>query len=70
MAEVNARRLHSFQRAFPSSTLKQKHREPDVSVQSSPMQQGEPTMGRYLLLWLLGIPIPILVLIWMFGGLH
>jgi len=30
----------------------------------------EPTMGRYLLLWLLGIPIPILVLIWIFGGLH
>jgi hypothetical protein len=29
-----------------------------------------PTMGRYLLLWLLGVPIPILVLIWAFGGLH
>jgi len=27
-------------------------------------------MGRYLLLWLLGIPLPILVLIWLFGGLH
>src|SRR5262245_4613865 len=27
-------------------------------------------MGRYLLLWLLGIPIPILILIWAFGGLH
>jgi len=27
-------------------------------------------MGRYLLLWLLGIPLPILVLIWAFGGLH
>jgi len=27
-------------------------------------------MGRYMLLWLLGVPIPILVLIWMFGGLH
>jgi len=27
-------------------------------------------MGRYLLLWLLGIPIPILALIWLFGGLH
>ncbi len=27
-------------------------------------------MGRYLLLWLLGIPLPILVLIWIFGGLH
>ncbi len=26
-------------------------------------------MGRYLLLWLLGVPIPILVLIWAFGGL-
>src|SRR5262249_51702331 len=31
---------------------------------------GDPAMGRYLLLWLLGIPIPILILIWAFGGLH
>jgi len=27
-------------------------------------------MGRYLLLWLLGVPLPILALIWLFGGLH
>jgi hypothetical protein len=27
-------------------------------------------MGRYLLLWLLGVPIPILLLIWAFGGLN
>jgi len=27
-------------------------------------------MGRYLLLWLLGVPLPLLVLIWLFGGLH
>jgi len=27
-------------------------------------------MGRYLLLWLLGVPIPILLLIWLFGGLN
>jgi len=27
-------------------------------------------MGRYMLLWLLGVPIPILLLIWAFGGLH
>jgi len=27
-------------------------------------------MGRYVLLWLLGVPVPILVLIWAFGGLH
>jgi hypothetical protein len=34
-------------------------------------QSGEETrMGRYLLLWLLGVPIPILILIWAFGGLH
>jgi len=25
---------------------------------------------RYPLLWLLGVPIPVLLLIWMFGGLH
>ena len=31
---------------------------------------GELTMGRYVLLWLLGVPIPILILIWAFGGLH
>ena len=30
----------------------------------------EPNMGRYMLLWLLGIPIPILLLIWAFGGLN
>jgi len=27
-------------------------------------------MGRYLLLWLIGVPLPILLLIWVFGGLH
>jgi len=26
-------------------------------------------MGRGLLLWLVGIPLPIILLIWMFGGL-
>ena len=31
---------------------------------------GEFHMGRYLLLWFLGVPIPILVLIYAFGGLH
>jgi bacteriorhodopsin len=33
-------------------------------------EQRNATMGRYLLLWLLGVPIPILVLIWLIGGLH
>jgi hypothetical protein len=31
---------------------------------------GDPEMGRYVLLLLLGVPIPILILIWAFGGPH
>jgi hypothetical protein len=27
------------------------------------------TMGRGLLLWLIGIPLPIILLVWLFGGL-
>jgi hypothetical protein len=30
---------------------------------------GENSMGRGLLLWLIGIPLPIILLIWLFGGL-
>ena len=30
----------------------------------------EEVMGRGLLLWLLGIPLPIIILIWVLGGLH
>jgi hypothetical protein len=30
----------------------------------------EVVMGRGLLLWLLGIPLPIILVIWLFGGLH
>jgi hypothetical protein len=37
---------------------------------SNILRTKELTMGRYLLLWLLGIPLPILALIWIFGGLH
>ena len=29
----------------------------------------EAAMGRGLLLWLVGIPLPIILLIWLFGGL-
>jgi hypothetical protein len=38
-------------------------------VQRSGLMQ-ETIMGRYMLLWFLGVPIPILILIWAFGGLH
>jgi hypothetical protein len=30
----------------------------------------EDVVGRGLLLWLLGIPLPIVILIWVLGGLH
>jgi hypothetical protein len=36
--------------------------------QRTPQLEGK--MGRYALLWLLGVPIPILLLIYLFGGLH
>jgi hypothetical protein len=29
----------------------------------------EATMGRGALLWLIGIPLPIILIIWLFGGL-
>jgi hypothetical protein len=41
-----------------------------VADRRVPPTQRRTGMGLYLLLWLLGIPIPILVLIWLFGGLH
>jgi len=28
----------------------------------------EETMGRGLLLWLLGVPIPVIILLWLFFG--
>src|SRR5205085_10648289 len=30
----------------------------------------EANMGRAALLWLIGIPIPIILLVWLLGGLH
>jgi hypothetical protein len=30
----------------------------------------EDEMARGLLLWLIGIPIPIILLVWLLGGLH
>jgi hypothetical protein len=28
----------------------------------------EDTMGRGILLWLLGVPIPVIILLWLFFG--
>ncbi len=42
---------------------------PDLALPHHGFAMRRLTMGRYLLLWLLGVPIPILLLIWAFGGL-
>ena len=52
----------------PSATAWNKTRQVRIPVAQNATE--ERIMGRYLLLWLLGIPLPILVLIWVFGGLH
>ncbi|TMK10391.1 MAG: hypothetical protein E6G75_20260 [Alphaproteobacteria bacterium] len=39
-------------------------------ISSPRLPGGDRPMGRYLLLWLLGVPIPILILSWALGGLH
>ena len=46
------------------------HCRPPRIYPHHPMMDGDASMGRYLLLWLLGIPLPILVLIYAFGGLN
>ena len=40
-----------------------------ITADSKEVKQ-EDVMGRGLLLWLLGIPIPAIILIWVLGGLH
>jgi hypothetical protein len=70
MARDNAWWLHSFPFMGPLNF--------DENVFGTRLRQcvfhiritEERTMGRYMLLWLLGVPIPILVLVWLFGGLH
>ena len=42
-----------------------------ATVDGVPAQNDvELIMGKGLLLWLIGIPIPLILLIWLFGGLH
>ena len=49
-------------------TLPSAVRSADANVEDK--GEEEKTMGRGLLLWLIGIPLPIILLIWLFGGLH
>jgi hypothetical protein len=74
----NAEKSQAFRNAFGSKRVANFFRggvlEPApvtrVVAARDPEEQWERTMGRYALLWLLGVPIPILLLIYLFGGLH
>jgi hypothetical protein len=41
----------------------------DVPPVGGPIFDLEATMGRGLLLWLIGIPLPIILVVWLLGGL-
>jgi hypothetical protein len=41
----------------------------DVVFATRGQATQETPMGRGLLLWLIGIPIPIIIIIWLLGGL-
>jgi hypothetical protein len=56
----------AHRRSFHSGTTVVPH----AFIRINRMMDGDEIMGRYLLLWLLGIPLPILVLIYAFGGLN
>jgi hypothetical protein len=32
------------------------------------LENEEETMGKGILLWLLGVPIPVIILLWLFFG--
>jgi hypothetical protein len=39
-----------------------------VQMFSSRLHLEEAAMGKGLLLWLLGVPIPVIILLWLFFG--
>jgi hypothetical protein len=41
---------------------------PACPARCSTIKVEETTMGRGLLLWLLGVPIPVIILLWLFFG--
>jgi hypothetical protein len=39
-----------------------------LRVLSVPVGIKEATMGKGILLWLIGVPIPVIILLWLFFG--
>jgi hypothetical protein len=77
------RQLHWSESVQSSATLDQRsidrarpiagangNLNPKATLACATSESEETALGRGLLLWLIGIPIPIILLIWLFGGLH
>jgi hypothetical protein len=43
-------------------------RDAELGVLGATQTMMEAKMGRGLLLWLLGVPIPVIILLWLFFG--
>ena len=69
MARVNPRPMHSFHDSF-TIHAEAMCLELGLACRVPLATRRTDVLGRYMLLWLVGVPIPILVLIWLFGGLH
>jgi hypothetical protein len=50
--------------------LARREQEPNCRARVTISRQSKEISMRYGLLWLLGVPIPILILIWALGGLN
>jgi hypothetical protein len=59
---VNVRAIDHKPERFSSKVV--------VAFEFMKREMGVHVMGRGLLLWLLGIPLPIILLVWLLGGLH
>jgi hypothetical protein len=58
-------------RAPASFTFRSKRRAQEPAPRSrvlSSKQFEEDEMGRGILLWMLGVPIPVIILLWLFFG--
>jgi hypothetical protein len=68
---INGGAFDSFRQAAAASfRLLRRNFCPGLTLSARSPISEEKKMGRGLLLWLIGIPLPIILLIWLFGGLH
>ncbi|OMI07828.1 hypothetical protein BSN85_19405 [Bradyrhizobium brasilense] len=66
---VNTAPAPTFLSAFRLAEAPSDREERDTIVDVAPSQAcEEATMGRGILLWLLGVPIPVIIVLWLLFG--